>query len=289
MQKNKTILITGSRGVIGRQLSLLLIGEGYQVIGTKRPSQIKIENLAEIDIEPWKVPDAHEHEIDLIIHLAAKYSTKLDIDQVKLICDSNIGLTSSVVELASINRIPVIAFGTFVEKYPGDNGLSYYANSRKISNGILFDYANKFNFGLDYVYMYDSYSADTSRGKFIDSLIAQSPDDSPINASPGYQVQDLVYIEDVLKAISGLIKNYNRDEKNHWQIRTNCETTLRSLAEIVGEIKGFDLKIKWGTFSYGDRDVFKLWDCADNLLDTSNLTPLKTRLTNILNKKNLIY
>jgi CDP-paratose synthetase len=285
MQKNKTILITGNRGVIGKQLSLMLVNEGYQVIGTKRPGQIRIENLAELDIEPWRVPDAHEYEIDLIIHLAAKYSTKLDISQVQLICDSNIGLTASVVELASKNRIPVIAFGTFVENYPGDNGLSYYANSRKISNGILFDYASKFNFGLDYVYMYDSYSLDTSRGKFIDSLINQGQDDSPINSSPGYQVQDLVYIEDVLKAISGLIKNDNCGEKNYWQIRTNSETTLRSLAELVSEIKGFDLKIKWGAFPYSDRDVFRLWDCADNLLDISNLIPLKTRLTYILNKK----
>ena len=285
MLKNKTILISGSRGVIGKQLSLLLVNEGYQVIGTKRPGQIGIKNLTEIDIESWKIPDTHKYEIDLIIHLAAKYSTRLDIDQVKLICDSNIGLTSSVVELASVNRIPVIAFGTFVEKYPGNNGLSYYANSRKISNGILFDYAGKFNFGLDYVYMYDSYSADTSRGKFIDSLINQGPDDPPINASLGYQVQDLVYIEDALKAISGLIKNDNRDKKNSWQIRTNSETTLRLLAELIGEIKGFDLKIKWGNFPYADRDVFKLWDCADNLLDLNNLMPLKTGLTDILNKK----
>jgi nucleoside-diphosphate-sugar epimerase len=285
MLKNKTILISGSRGVIGKQLSLLLVNEGYQVIGTKRPGQIGIKNLTEIDIESWKIPDTHKYEIDLIIHLAAKYSTRLNIDQVKLICDSNIGLTSSVVELASVNRIPVIAFGTFVEKYPGNNGLSYYANSRRISNGILFDYAGKFNFGLDYVYMYDSYSADTSRGKFIDSLINQGPDDSPINASLGYQVQDLVYIEDVLKAISGLIKNDNRDKKNSWQIRTNSETTLRSLAELIGDIKGFDLKIKWGNFPYADRDVFKLWDCADNLLDLNNLMPLKTGLTDILNQK----
>ena len=45
MLKNKTILISGSRGVIGKQLSLLLVNEGYQVIGTKRPGQIEIKNL----------------------------------------------------------------------------------------------------------------------------------------------------------------------------------------------------------------------------------------------------
>jgi nucleoside-diphosphate-sugar epimerase len=285
MLKNKTILISGSRGVIGTQLFSFLVNEGYHVLGTKRPEQIKINNLTEIDIEPWKIPDNNEFKIDLIIHLAAKYSTELNIDQIKVICDSNIGLASSIGELASVDRIPVIAFGTFVEKYPGDNGLTYYANSRKISNGILFDYAGKFNFGLDYVYMYDSYSTDTSRGKFIDGLINQGPDDSPLNASSGYQVQDLVYIEDVLKAINGLIKNDNRDQKYSWQIRTGSETTLRSLAELISEIKGFDLKIKWGHFPYGDRDVFKLWDCADNLLDFKNLVPLRTRLTDILSKK----
>jgi len=280
------VFVSGSRGVIGKQLTALLISEGYYVIGSKRPCQSKISGLSEIDIEPWKIPNLGEFKIDLIIHLAATYNTKLSIEQIKLNCDSNIGLATSIAELASINKIPVIAFGTFVEKYPGINGLTHYANSRQISRGILYDYARKFNFGLDYVYMYDSYSSDISRGKFIDVLIKQSVDDPPIFSSEGYQVQDLVYVGDAIKAIKEMIEKNNFENQNSWQIRTCAETTLRTLSELISKAKGFDLKIEWGHFPYNDRDVFSLWDCAENLIDVKNLISLESRITEIITAMN---
>lgn len=282
------MLITGSRGVIGKQLSLSLIRAGYKVVGTKRPTQDMISNSTEIDIVPWVVPCIDGFEIDVIVHLAAAYQTELSCDKIQLTNESNIGIATAISELAATRKIPIVALGTFVEKYPGKNGLSYYANSKRIASGILVDFASKFNFGLDYVYIYDSYSSDTSRRKFIDLLINQNLGDTPIYASGGYQLQDLVYIGDIIEAISELIGRNNQDKINSWQIRTGNETTLRELSELLSEVKGFDLKVRWDHFPYGNRDVFKLWDCAENLLDLDKLIPMKKRLSEIVNKKKYI-
>ena len=251
------MLITGSRGVIGKQLSLSLIRAGYKVVGTKRPTQNTIPNSTEIDIVPWVVPCIDGFEIDVIVHLAAVYQTELSCDKIQLTNESNIGIATAISDLAATRKIPIIALGTFVEKYPGKNGLSYYANSKRIANGILVDFASKFNLGLDYVYIYDSYSSDTSRGKFIE-------------------------------AISELIERNNQDKINSWQIRTGNETTLRELSELLSEVKGFDLEVQWDHFPYGNRDVFKLWDCAENLLDFDKLIPIKKRHSEIINKKKYI-
>ena len=282
------MLITGSRGVIGKQLSLSLIRAGYKVVGTKRPTQNTIPNSTEIDIVPWVVPCIDGFEIDVIVHLAAVYQTELSCDKIQLTNESNIGIATAISDLAATRKIPIIALGTFVEKYPGKNGLSYYANSKRIASGILVDFASKFNFGLDYVYIYDSYSSDTSRNKFIDLLINQNLGDTPIYASGGYQLQDLVYIGDIIEAISELIERNNQDKINSWQIRTGNETTLRELSELLSEVKGFDLEVQWDHFPYGNRDVFKLWDCAENLLDLDKLIPMKKRLSEIINKKKYI-
>lgn len=282
--KNKTVLITGSRGVIGKQLSLSLIQEGYQVVGTKRPTQSVVPDLTEISIKPWIVPSLDSYKIDVIVHLAAAYHTELSCEKIQLTNESNIGITTAISELAAINNIPVIALGTFVEKYPGKNGLSYYANSKKIANGILFDFASKFKFGLDYVYLYDSFSSDTSRGKFIDLLIKHKQVDGPIYATGGYQVQDLTYIEDVIEAVIGLIKRCNQEEVNYWQIRTGNEITLRALSDLISEIRGFTIKVEWDHFPYSNRDVFTLWDCANNLLNFDKLIPIEKRLLEILNQ-----
>ena len=276
------MLITGSRGVIGAQLTLSLIREGYQVIGTKRPLQNLVPNSTEIDIEPWIVPCIGDHKIDVIVHLAAVYQNELTSDKIKLTNESNIGITSAISELAAANNIPVIALGTFIEKHPGVNGLSYYANSKRIANGILYDFATKFNFGLDYVYLYDSFSGDISRGKFIDLLIKYKQGDEPIYATGGYQVQDLTYIGDIVGAITGLIKQDNYGEIKYWQIRSGNQISLRSLSHLISEIKGYEIEVKWDHFPYGKRDVFRLWDCAENLLDSNKLMPLKKRLSIIL-------
>ena len=138
------------------------------------------------------------------------------------------------------------------------------------------------------MYIYDSYSSDTSRGKFIDLLINQNHGDAPIFASGGYQMQDLVYIGDIIEAISELIERNNQDKINSWQIRTGNETTLRELTELLSEVKGFNLEVQWDHFPYGSRDVFKLWDCAENLLDFGKLIPMKERLSEIINKKKYI-
>ena len=73
-----SILVTGSRGVIGTQLCKILMKHGHNVIGTCRPSQTRLIE-SEIVIEPWKPLSLGEFDIDLVVHLAGIYVTKYEI------------------------------------------------------------------------------------------------------------------------------------------------------------------------------------------------------------------
>jgi nucleoside-diphosphate-sugar epimerase len=75
----KTILVTGSRGVIGTQLCQKLREQGHEVIGTRRPDQATSAEK-EITISPWENLSAKNLKLDLIIHLAGVYLTKYELD-----------------------------------------------------------------------------------------------------------------------------------------------------------------------------------------------------------------
>ena len=274
---NRTILITGSRGVIGSQVSNYFQNRGYKVIGTRRLNQHPLTGKNEIEIKPWEPIDFEGGSIDCIVHIAGYYSNSLEANEIQNTFNSNVGLAVSLAQYVSKFKIPVVAVGSFAEKYPGDVGLSYYATSKIAGKDVLRGATSSANVTFDYVYLYDTYGPDFSRKKFIDLLFEIDNSKKVLPASSGLQVQDLVFIEDIAVALERLVVRSSKFAKRflEWQIRTGEVFTLRSIARIVSEIKGFGLEINWGLLPDRERDAYSLWDCAPNLMDFSEMTKLR--------------
>ncbi len=278
-----TILLTGSRGVIGKQLYAALIENKYRVVGTKRANQIPIKGNNEIVLSPWSKNLVCDYEPDLIIHLAGYYGVENNPVEIQRTFDSNVGLATSLAQKIAERKIPTIAIGSFSEKYPGTEGLSYYAESKIAGKNILREATDQSGVPFKYLYLYDTYSYDTSRHKFIDLLLNYQIGDAPIKASPGFQVQDLVLIDDIISSILKLIINLQLESHMHseYQIRTGKEHTLIEIAEIVQNIKGFKVDIRWGSFEYRPRAAFRLWDCAETLNGIENSTTLSDGISKV--------
>jgi nucleoside-diphosphate-sugar epimerase len=278
-----TILLTGSRGVIGKQLNAALIANKYRVIGTKRAEQITIKGNDEIVLSPWSKNLDCDYEPDLIIHLAGYYGAENKPIEMQKTFDANVGLASSLAQIIVERKIPTIAIGSFSEKYPGIEGLSYYAESKIAGKNILREATNQAGVPFKYLYLYDTYSFDTSRKKFIDLLFNYQIGSAPIEASPGFQVQDLVLIDDINACIVKLIDNLQWDNNmsSEYQIRTGKEYTLLETAEIVQDIMGFKVDIRWGSMGYRPRAFFRLWDCAENLNNIEDSTSLSDGISKV--------
>jgi nucleoside-diphosphate-sugar epimerase len=278
-----TILLTGSRGVIGKQLYAALIENKYRVVGTKRANQIPIKGNNEIVLSPWSKNLVCDYEPDLIIHLAGYYGVENNPVEMQRAFDSNVGLAASLAQKIAERKIPTIAIGSFSEKYPGTEGLSYYAESKIAGKNILREATDQSGVPFRYLYLYDTYSYDTSRNKFIDLLLNYQIGGAPIKASPGFQVQDLVLIDDIISSILKLIINLQLESLmySEYQIRTGKEHTLIEIAEIVQNIKGFKVDIRWGSFEYRPRAAFRLWDCAETLNGIENSTTLSDGISKV--------
>ena len=261
----KTVLVTGSRGVIGRELSKILESREIKVIGTRRTSQAVGTNL-EVELSPWSEIDVKEYQIDAIVHLAGVYITKDDPTLKQECFNLNIGLAESIASLQRKLKIPVVAVGSFFEKNPGP-AWSYYSISKSASREILRSAALESGVKLAYVYLYDSYSEDVTRGKFIDLLLKSAISGLPLDASPGNQVQDLTYVSDIAEGLFQTLRNIENQKDNFLeaQIRSGQTLTLREVSSTVREFKKDSPDVNWGIYPYRNREVFEIWNCAPNV------------------------
>jgi nucleoside-diphosphate-sugar epimerase len=280
----RNVLVTGSRGVIGGELSRYLEGKGFNVFGTRRSNQMPLTNRKEVELKAWETIVFEGDDLDCVVHIAGYYSNSMEIGEIERTFNSNVGIASSLSQFISKYSIPVVAVGSFSEKYPGKEGLSYYATSKIAGKDVLRRAASASGVTFDYVYLYDTYGASASRKKFIDLLLNIEDTNQRLSASSGLQVQDLVLIENIAMAIEGLVVKSTKSSGDfcEWQIRTGEVYTLKDIAQIVSEIKGFELNIGWGMLPDRERDNYSLWDCAPNLLELTDMTKLKVGLSKIV-------
>lgn len=139
---------------------------------------------------------------------------------------------------------------------------------------------------LDYVYLYDTYSTDTRRNKFIDQLLKLQKNSPPLLAGDKNQIIDLVYIPDIVENYIKLLSPDRARTKIHseWQIRTGNVLTLQQVAGMVGDIRGFDLPISWNQLKIDRSNISELWDCATYLNDKVLTHTLYEGLTKIISK-----
>lgn len=263
----RKILVTGSRGVIGRKLCDILRDQGYQVIGTRRINQ-SASDLEEVTIEPWKNILEKSNEIDLVIHLAGAYITRYEPDAIQECFNSNVGLAASIAQFQLQTQVPVIAAGSFFEKAPDEfQPWTYYAVSKKASFELLKEAAIQSNSKLIYLYLYDTYGSQVSRGKFIDLLIGSINQQTELDASEGLQRQDLTHIDDVASAIIQASTDIGSigNGVHEFQVRSREIFTLRELADLANSEIKTPIKINWGKFPYRRREVFEIWNSATDL------------------------
>jgi nucleoside-diphosphate-sugar epimerase len=263
----KTILVTGSRGVIGTQLCQKLREQGHEVIGTRRPDQATSAEK-EITISPWENLSAKNLKLDLIIHLAGVYLTKYELDSIRTSFETNVGLAASVASLQLVSKVPVVALGSFFERAPEElQPWTYYASSKKASFELLKEATQISKSKLIYLYIYDTYGSQISRGKFIDLLVDGINQRKELDASEGQQKQDLTHIDDVATAIiqaSNLFEFIDHGT-HEYQVRSRETLTLRELAELANSEANEPIAVNWGKYPYRGKEVFEIWDSANDL------------------------
>ncbi len=286
------IFVTGATGFIGKHLVTKLIAEENKItinlrVGKRNPfqSDIKTYSLGERNIET-DIQFFKEELFDGIIHLASLYITTHKPQDVNYLIDSNIKFGTYVLECAAQAKIKwFINTGTFWQHYNDANysPVNLYAATKQAFESIAQYYIETNQIQFCTIQLSDTYGPDDSRPKIFNlwKRIAQTGE--TLDMSPGNQLIDISYIDDIVSAYS-LLANHLQNERHNiingsiFAVTVQRRYSLKELSELFESTTGFKLNINWGGLSYRKREVMIPWTKGQKVPGWTAQSDLKEKI-----------
>ncbi|MDX8380855.1 MAG: NAD-dependent epimerase/dehydratase family protein [Ghiorsea sp.] len=202
----QTVLLTGATGFLGSQLLEALLNAGYKVIVLKRSTSDtgRINQLLSLikvyDVDCIPLENAFkEQRVDAVIHTACHYGR--DIESTADLVESNVMFGLRVVDACIQHNVRTfVNTDTFFNNGEGkQKHLSGYILSKKQFVEWLYQKSNSLqiiNLKLQHMF-----GPKDGGSKFIPWVISEMDQrKAEINLSPGDQLRDFIYIDDVVAA-----------------------------------------------------------------------------------------
>ncbi|MFH1800849.1 MAG: NAD-dependent epimerase/dehydratase family protein [Candidatus Omnitrophota bacterium] len=273
--RKKTALVTGGTGYIGFYLIKKLLRDGWKVHalvpGFDDPK--KLAGLSgRLSVHRYDGKTETVSKIlrrthpDTVFHLAAKICVDHESEDIEPTIEANILLGTQLLE--GMKREGVRDFintGSFWQHFEGKSydPVNLYAASKQAFEDILRFYTEACGIRSITLKLFNVYGPADSRNKIIPLFEKYSKSGKLLTMSPGKQMMDLVYIDDVVKAFchaAKLIKKLKGNKpENCYAVTSSRHIALRKVAAIYQKIAGRDLRIQWGGRPYRAREVMVPW------------------------------
>ena len=273
------VLMTGITGFIGHHLGERLVNDGHEVFAIVRPTS-RIDELSEnlqshvnfyvynekntiMDIVTKLCADGNRP--DVVYHLATNFLTAHKFDEIKYLIQSNITFGTELLDAITANQIyNFVNTGTFAQHYEDADysPVNLYAATKQCFESIIKFYIEVKTLKCIALHLFDTYGADDKRGKILGLLKKISETGETLEMSPGHQLMDIVYIDDVVDAFI-LAGNYlaqcKYDFCGTYGVSSTKPIPLREVVKTFERVSGKNLSIKWGGRPYREREIMIPW------------------------------
>ncbi len=274
MKSEKVALITGATGFVGSHLSRRLVNEGWKIhIITRQSTKLEIIS----DIIKKITVQKHDGTINgmlgilseakpmIVFHLASFFLAEHQSKDVVPLIESNLLFGTQLVEAMVRNGIyNLVNTGTSWqhnndEKY---RPVNLYAATKEAFETILRFYVEATPLRVITLKLFDTYGPNDTRPKLFNLLRSVAQEQRPLAMSPGEQLIDIVYIDDVvdafMKAAERLFKG-KTEKQEDYAVSSGKAVKLKDIVGIYEKIIGKKLPIKWGGRPYRSREVMMPW------------------------------
>ena len=280
------ILITGSAGFIGFHLTKFLLEKNYKIVGLDninnyyspiiKKHRVKILNsyknfsFYKSDITNKKSLEKifKKHKFKIVINLAAQAGVRFSFLKPETYFNINVNGFINIINLVKDYKVKTFLYASSSSVYGSnskiskikeedntDNPMSAYAYTKKCNELFASFYSNTYNFKAIGLRFFTVYGPFGRPDMFLYKLVKSTIEKKKINVfNFGEHKRDFTYIDDVVMMIYKLIKNKNKQKKNHevYNLAKSNPRDLMKLISIVENNLSQKVKINFSPMQMGD-------------------------------------
>jgi nucleoside-diphosphate-sugar epimerase len=263
-------LITGASGFVGAALARRLLADGWEVHLLLRegsstatlPPQATLHRHDGSTLQLLDIMRAAAPQV--VFHLASLFLATHQPQDVERLIHSNLLFSTQLVEaMAACGVRKLVNTGTSWEHYQDQayNPVCLYAATKAAFTALLRYYVEVHGLRVVTLKLFDTYGAGDTRPKVLNLLKRIANEGSALGMSPGEQLVDLVYIDDVLEAFLLACSQLDTQPQGleEYGVSSGKPLPLKEIAALYAQVSGKPLAIDWGGRPYREREVMLPW------------------------------
>jgi nucleoside-diphosphate-sugar epimerase len=257
MGEKKVALVTGGTGFVGSNLIHRLVAVGWEVHAIVRPdSGLKVLDAC-IDKISLHTHDGSTEGLvnillaakpEVVFHLASLFLSAHTAKDVVPLITSNVLFPSQLLEAMKESGVTsLVNTGTSWQHYENKDysPVNLYAATKQSFEAILQYYVEVASLKAITLKLFDTYGPDDPRPKLFHLLGKAAELQSALAMSPGEQLLDLVYIDDVIDAYllaADHVQSKDYAEYRLFAVSPRSPVKLKNLVQIYSEVTGENIE-----------------------------------------------
>jgi nucleoside-diphosphate-sugar epimerase len=276
--KKEKILITGASGFIGSHLTRSFQNQAEVYIAQRKGSSLEswrnigLHDVKYIDVDSLRKGTIHFTstgedipQFDCVYHLAAP-STLSAAENENNLVDGGIAFTLNMISFCARYKAKKLVIAGSSHEY-GDHGckpltetmglqpVHMYGAMKAAITTLSLVYAQQLNVPLHIARFFTVYGPADKPKNVIPSMIEATYTEVPLDLTPGEQIRDYVYIDDVIEGLHCL-KNSSQPTGSIFNFGTGIGTSLLDVADILIQKEKVDPALfRFDVRPYYDKEV----------------------------------
>jgi nucleoside-diphosphate-sugar epimerase len=249
MTAERSALVTGANGFIGRHLAAHLANEGWSVtcLGRRDPhvpgtSFCPVAALTDAEFETAVA----DRRAAVVFHLAA-YGVAPGQDDPRVAFDVNVAGTAAVVRMAARVKAQTIVYAGSCSEYSEEGFGTRLSEAHNLSArtiygaskaaGGLFGQALATRLGIGFTWMrlFGVYGPGEAAHRLIPSIATSLARGESVALSPGDQIRDFTHVSDVVDGLRRAAETAQAARAATYNLCSGQGVTIRAMAELVAD------------------------------------------------------